>query len=486
MQQIILIPVRQKNYSVINNIKIILTEPTDLSNTKSVGCYYIEQAILNAGFNIKYIPFFDLKKTNADIYLFSIHHVRDIFNFKYIPKTIKEKITIAGGHCMNNPYPFLHWFDVICVGEGETWIIKILKLFNSKINKKEFIKEASQISGSLTLYNLDLPVYKQYEKSIENTSYYLNCSNSSGHKDTWYIEIGRGCKSKCNYCELGWTSKYREKNKEKVKEQIDSIDKKLSNRVNIFSPDDFSHKSYDEILKYILDLKLITNFGSMRYDNFALIEKQHKKNFLFRIGLDGLSDRIRDIVNKKITNEAIINILDELAHRGFVMFKLFMIFSYTFENYEDFQRFLAFSINLNQRMADLKRPIFLRIKFTPLIPNPLTPVEYFTPNYNIEMRKNIDKFFLDQKYAKRTNIVYIDDGILEPFNYYAQAFLARADYEDLMPKLLKNRKLFNFKAEELAKTQKPKRHIITAIPENKRIEAFQKMQKKIKEYYNDI
>ncbi|MFA5196141.1 MAG: hypothetical protein WC401_10125, partial [Bacteroidales bacterium] len=208
-----------------------------------------------------------------------------------------------------------------------------------------------------------------------------------------------------------------------------------------------------------------------------------KKNFLFRIGLDGLSDRVRDIVNKKITNEEIINILDELAHRGFVMFKLFMIFSYTFENYQDFQRFLAFSTVLNQKMADLERPIFLRIKFTPLIPNPLTPVEYFTPNYNIEMRKNIEKFFLDQKYAKRTNIVYIDDGILEPFNYYSQAFLARADYEDIIPSMLKNRKIFNFKAEELAKKQKPKRHIITAIPETKRIDAFNKMQQKIKEQY---
>ena len=94
------------------SLKIVITEPCDITNTKSIGCYYIENVVKAAGYDIKYVPFFDLKTTNADIYLFSIHHVRDMFYFKYIPKNIKDKLLVAGGHCMNNPYPFLHYFDI--------------------------------------------------------------------------------------------------------------------------------------------------------------------------------------------------------------------------------------------------------------------------------------------------------------------------------------------------------------------------------------
>jgi radical SAM superfamily enzyme YgiQ (UPF0313 family) len=462
---------------------IVITEPTDFTNTKSVGCYYIENAVRRAGYDILYVPFLELKNTNADIYLFSVHHVRDMFYFKYIPSFIKNKITIAGGHCMNNPFPFLHYFDLVCVGEGESWIIDVLNIAEKTNGKKEFLSEAALLEGSLTTDNMHCPVKKIYEKSIDDAPCYLNCSNEDGHKDTWYIEIGRGCKSKCNYCELGWTSKYREKSKDVIISQIDNIERKKSNRVNIFAPDDFSHTNYDDTLKHIIDNGLITNFGSMRYDNFEKIEKQHKKNFLFRIGLDGFSERVRDVINKKITNDEILNVICEMANRGFVMFKLFMIFSYEFETDSDFHQWLNFSKELNYRLSNLKRPIFLRVKFTPLIPNPLTPVEYFTPNYDIDRKKDIDKFFLEQKYAKKTNIVYINDGILEPFSYYSQAFLSRVDYEDFNPKMILDKKIHNFKSEELARTIKPRRHVTTCIDEQLRINAFGKMKQKIHNHY---
>ena len=464
-------------------MNIVITEPTDITNTKSVGCFYIEDVVRRNGFNISYVPFFELRKTNADIYLFSIHHVRDIFYLKYLPRFLDEKIKIAGGHCMNNPYPFLHFFDIICVGEGESWILQVLDICKKVKTKKEIIRECLNIEGTLTIHNIDCEIRKRYENNIQDSPCYFNESHNAGHKDTWYIEIARGCKSKCNYCELGWTSKYREKSVEKIKEQIDSIDKSKSNRVNIFAPDDFSHSCYDEVIQYILSKNLVTNFGSMRYDRFRSIKKVHKKSFLFRIGLDGLSERCRDIMNKHVKADDLIELIAKMAYDGFVMFKLFMIFSYPWENDADFFEFENMIKRLNMELRDLERPIFIRIKFTPLVPNPLTPVEYILPQYNVDRRKQIENFFLEQKYARRNNVVYIDDGILEPFNYYAQAFLARADYEDIEPQKLKDRKFFNFISEELAKKKSPRRHIITNIDEAIRKKEYEIMKNKIERYY---
>ncbi|HOM05461.1 MAG TPA: hypothetical protein PLU67_08220 [Candidatus Kapabacteria bacterium] len=466
----------------MNNIKIIITEPTEIENTKSVGCFFIEDSIRKSGYNIKYVEFEKLKDETADIILFSIHHVKDLF---YLAKLYKYKknIWIGGGHVMNNPYPFLHFFDIICVGEGEEWIIKILDIIQEYgiENINEIIKKCSFIPGTLTKYNLDENIEKIYLNDISNNNIYLNKSFSKGHDDTWYIEIARGCKSKCAYCELGWTTKYRENNKEKVFQLIDSIKTSDIKKINIFAPDDFSCSFYEDCINFIFKNNLQTNFGSMRIDRFNNLSLKHKKNFLFRMGLDGLSEEIRDIILKKNTNEKLINLISDMAYKNFVMFKLFLIFSYPFEKETDWYEFESVIQKLKIKLNKIKRPIFLRIKFTPFIPNLLTPLEDFKPYYDIKMREKIELFFLKNK-MQRSKIVIINDGILEPYSYYTQSFLARCNFEDIDINLLSDRKTLNFLAEEKVKNSFPKRKIKTYINPNILQKSKNKIYKKIEDY----
>ena len=457
-------------------MKIIITEPTSIENTKSIGCYFIENIIRTAGFEISYVNFKEISKHTADIWLFSVHHVKDIFHLAKMREL--KGLLIGGGHVMNNPYPFLHFFDIICVGEGEDWILKILKLYIS--DKKNIMKNAENIAGTLTLKNKNIEIQKQYVDNININPIYLNKSNQQGHLDTWYIETGRGCKSKCAYCELGWTTPFREISKSKLESDIVHVAKQKNKRINIFAPDDYSVESYEYAIELIQKNGLQTKFGSMRLDRFSKINTKVKKNFLFRIGIDGLSERIRKIINKPNSNNKIYETITGLISKGYVMFKMFMIFSYQFETDKDWFEFVNLMERLKYFMKKKETPIFLRLKFTPFIPNPLTPLENFKPYYNIDRRKQIDMFFMNEKY-QRTNIVFINDGILEPYSYYTQSFIARASYEDVNLKMLQNKKRLNFKSELLAKKTDLKEHkIITHILKTTRKQQELKILNRIK------
>lgn len=452
----------------------MITEPTKKENTKSVGCFFIEDSVRKAGYKIEYIFVENLRKTKADIFLFSVHHVKDIFMLERISNQKKNNVWIGGGHVMNNPYPFLNYFDIICIGEGEEWIVNVLDQYTDE--KETFIRRCEQMPGTLTKNNQNEIIEKLYISDISQNNKYLNKSHSLGHKDTWYLEIARGCKSKCNYCELGWAGYYRENKKETVLSHINEIQNSPVKRINIFAPDDFSCGFYNECLEAILRKGLITNFGSMRLDNVKDIEIKHKKNFLFRFGVDGLSERLRTLVNKKTENKAIINTISQMAHKGFVMFKFFFIFSYPFEIEDDYQEFLMLMNEIKKEMADLERPIFLRLKFTPFIPNPLTPMQYFKPFYNVETKQKIDLFFNREKYSSRSNIVFINDGILEPFSYYTQTLLARGRTIDRG--LIRNRKILNFLSKDMNDFE-VKNNIKTAIPEDTRVKAYEKIKREI-------
>lgn len=439
--------------------RIIITEPTDEENTKSVGCFFIETATGAA-----YLPFLKAARIRDAVILLSIHHVKDIpYLEKPAPEFFSSNIIIGGGHVMNNPWPYLKYCDAVFVGEAEEKIADVIRAARESSTKAEFRSWANAQENMATVDKIGgEPVKKCYVYDIEKNPVYLNRSSAEGHADTWYIEMARGCKSKCFYCELGWTYPYREISEGNALKKIDSLDTSLSNRVNIFGPDDASYSAYNAVHDYIIGRGLQMNFGSMRFDTLKNLALKHKKNFLFRFGLDAFTDEGRRIVNKNITWDQVISDTVEMAKAGFTLFKYFVIFGYPWEGLPEFKHFKEKIYELDRRLFFRKRPIILRLKFTPLIPQPLTPLEDILPDYPIDTAIEIEKMFVYAKY-ELPNIALQNDGILQPPNYYKQALLSRIGYEDFM-------RIENFKtlqAEPLAKTIKPDCRIETFIKREK-------------------
>jgi len=207
---------------------------------------------------------------------------------------------------------------------------------------------------------------------------------------------------------------------------INQIDREKTHRVTFFAPDEASHPDYFRCLKAIADRKLITSFGSMRIDSVLKSDINFPKNMLIRVGIDGLTESTRMRVNKKIKNIDIINYFRQMTDLGHHNFKMFMIFGYEWEKLSDFNEF---KMVMDTVLAiPLKVNTHLRVKFTPLIPNPITPLSDSQAKYDKQMVRQILNWFNQHKKPYKNPGWYVSsDGLMSEKNHQIQCLLSKGD-----------------------------------------------------------
>jgi len=399
-------------------LRVTMTEACDPEDKGSMGARYVMNAAAEAGFPVTYdedgtVP--------ADVQLVSVHHCTDWPKLAKIPKS--APIRIAGGHVTtNNVRPGIPFADWWCIGEGEEWVKHALR----------------RVSNDACLSGLPGTIHsKSWENGApippQNTidplpkhPPYLN-RDGDGHARVWYIELARGCPFQCKYCELGWAWKYRPQDTDYLLEQLDMIDTSQSKRVTFFAPDEASHPGYAEVLAEVHRRKLITSFGSMRFD--AIMKRKNlpfKSNMLIRIAIDGMTHATRKKVSRHQSDDAIVNYFRYMVDNGHHNFKVFMIFGYPWETIEDFQEF--------EDLMDLvfaypvKKNVHLRVKFTPLIPQPSTPLGDCEPKYDPFMVERILKWFDRVKRPNREPGWFVrNDGLMSKRSHAEQIRLTKGD-----------------------------------------------------------
>ncbi len=314
-------------------MKLCMIECAPLDSRGSMGCQYIINSVRNAGYQIDYVEM-ESYKGGYDIELVSILSVVNYSLLKNLPKL--AKLRIVGGHPLNNnPLPILPFGDIFCIGEGEEWIIKVLQALKDGCS---ILDIQNLIPGTITKYWNGELIKSIYVSEIPKNEPFLT-PKKIGHSPTWNIEMARGCKSKCHYCELGWSVKLREHSTEYLINQINNLDKKKSNRISLFAPDESAHNGYIDCLKAISDRGMVTQFGSSRIDSFLSSGIKFPKNFTLRLGVDGLREKDRFLVKKNISNKDLINYFEHAAEIEHTGIKLFMIFGYEWELIEHFNEF---------------------------------------------------------------------------------------------------------------------------------------------------
>lgn len=411
-----------------NDLVITMVECCKEADKGSMGARYIMNSCKEAGFDVQYdhdgtIP--------CDVQLVSVHHCSNWPQLADLPDS--GKVRIAGGHVStNNVRPGIPFADAWCIGEGEEWIKHALLRLSNKLDAEVVrdlpgtIISADWVNGSVipaTNTVLPLPRHPPYLNPAED-----------GHRETWYIELSRGCPFQCKYCELGWAWKYRPHDTDFLISQLDKIDTKKSKHVTFFAPDEATHPGYAKILAEVHRRGLITSFGSMRFD--AIMRKKDipfKSNMLIRVAIDGLTEETRKKVSRRQTDEDIVNYFRFMTENGHHNFKVFMIFGYPWETPADFDQF--------EEMMDwmmsfrLKKNCHLRVKFTPLIPQPATPLGDCTPIYNHETVNRINQWFRRVKRPMVEPGWFVkSDGLMSIASHRKQVELTRGDETCLLSK----------------------------------------------------
>ncbi len=318
----------------------------------------------------------DRRYAGYDLVFLGAHCPRDYYNVPRLFARLKiallaEKrrtgpIFVLGGFGCSNPLPLSKVVDFVFVGEAEEFVGEVLEGWRKAGSPGHF----REWLGSLdSVYRLGKEsVRKRYVESLPGYAVPVHGYSKNTNRD--YLEITRGCRSRCSYCMLGWTRPFvTVLPPDKLREFAPYP------TLNLLSPNSADYP----------DRELLAGFGECSGQNVRIRDVlrgyrgPHKQ---YSFGLEGFSERLRKLVKKSVANADVVEAFRALADRGINNAKFYMIFGLPTEGEEDRREFL----DLLYRIEDVYHDA-LRIHFTPFQPSPHTPLENVPFEYNHRSRE---------------------------------------------------------------------------------------------------
>jgi radical SAM superfamily enzyme YgiQ (UPF0313 family) len=395
-----------------------MVEACEQEEKGSIGAFYVCHHAALAGY-----PVDRLEDTaeGYDVELVSVHHCSDFPLLAALPKRARWRI--VGGHPMqNNPRPVIPYADAVFIGEAESHIGPALAAVENNgidglVGRPGWIVSRDWRRGAA------LPATQQ-ERPLPNNPPYLNRPGTPSA--AWYVEIARGCPYSCHYCDLGHSASYRRYKVENLVNVLDQCDLTKTRKVNFFAPDEASHPQYDKLSEYLKGKGFTSSFMSMRIESLMANDPPIAHNATIRVGIDGLTEATRKRVAKPITDQMIVDYIHRWASRGHVTFKMFMIFGYPWEQLEDFDQWESMMRRVLR--VDISKNTHLRVKWTPFIPQPSTPLRDAVPKYDPAMVAKILKWHEMNKRPRRTPGWHVEnDGLMSQRSHAMQVRLTQGD-----------------------------------------------------------
>jgi len=267
---------------------------------------------------------------------------------------------IVGGFNTANPVPFLAYADYVIVGDGEGTLKAIIQDGNY---------DASNI---LTSENRTVKYGAAELRSF--------CHETN---DIARIEIARGCKAKCKFCAVTHLKPYRELAIDKIKEALKTTKMK---RVSFFAPEPTMHSADLEISSACHALGKTRVDSDVRLDRLSL-----RSDSVPRVGIEGLSERLRKSIKKPYSNEVIIEAIRTAIKEGRKGIFMYLILDLPGEEIADWEEFSG----LCRKIGELPGAANFVLKPSPsvFLPTPHTPMEYCGIHWDRDYGEQWKKFF---------------------------------------------------------------------------------------------